>query len=591
MADTQSMDGTIGSPSISSVSRKRSPPPLERPTSSKRPTRHVNSRLSLLEHVLRSSASRTTEKEKEKERNLDSGATVAVIKLNPNPLADAKLKSFPHFLSAEVCYKLLSRYFASKPSHSALVHSSVILENPKPNPILTFSVLSLASSLNPEQHFRTLGKWMMFPRMKETLRATSWPSVETIIAYLHGFFISFTSTKSVKESLVHLSQACAATKLLRITSEEGLHALFPEEVTANSDLVGSNPMTPPWLLREQARRVAWLAFSLDAVISASLGNRTSLEEDGLWTLNFPCDDATWSQKKPPSLDPNTPRASLRSILTPVVSGERQPEPTYPLLASTWGKIPPYMEPVCIYTFRLATQLHVRIEQLGLCVFMYQDPDIHNVGSKIRHVEHVIEKLETYISCGGKVRTSSSLLSSAVLSAARAVLHGPGMVLERLWIKLIGERLWFRDFVPEVPQDLAYWIELKRPRHGMETEELLSAWSASPHFITAIEDASCAAVILQEAVALDPGLRNYVTEGARGWFGNPIEKVLGSSAVVLIVAAALSRVHKLPTEQQLACSAQSILSGGGPPIDVEGMVSWVVQELKLKEVGKPKAGPT
>ncbi|KXS10416.1 hypothetical protein M427DRAFT_139558 [Gonapodya prolifera JEL478] len=538
----------------------------DRQPTKKRPLRHVNSRLASLERALASPV-----------LTVDKSPTRADTATNAYPFADQQLHRFPHFLPPEVCHKLLNRYFTGRPSHSTLIHSSMILDNKKPSAILNVGILALTSTLNSEhEHLRTLGKGMIVPKMKETLRnAAAWPSVDLVVGFVFGYYTNFALNTSSKDSILFVSQACAAIKLLAITTEEGLRTMFPDKDPPSGNRHG---IPPPWILREQARRVVWLVYTLDAALSASTASRANLEADELYNLRIPCDDRVWSFRKPPWNEPPLDQHTLKSLLRPepTTFGSLPVPPTVTLV----GKVPCCLEPIVLYTYRLATQLHVRLEEQGMYVFMLPKTTVgEEVRSKINQIDIVINNLDSFFSYGGTAQTASALLSMALFSAVRAILRGPGIALERLWIKLVMESIWMRNFRAEAPRDLSLWIDQKRPGLGTQTGELLAAWSASPAFLDSIKDASCTAVLISQALQIDPDITLYISEGVRGWFGNALERTLQICGVILILAAALSLELGLPMDSQLVASAEIILRAGGPPVDVSEMVLRVVGELQ------------
>ncbi|KXS12867.1 hypothetical protein M427DRAFT_136995 [Gonapodya prolifera JEL478] len=245
----------------------------------RRPQRNTKNRLAWLERMLVDLSAGSS-------GDPESGEVVSRDKPAADPLVDLRRITVSDIPPLDVCLDLMSHYISARPTGYAFIHNSALHHTSKSAPILLHSVLALTSTLSSNTRLQTLSTSNLLPRLRDTLRESSfrWPTIEYIVGLLHGTMAPYISWKSFNaDALVFRSLACAATKLLGITSEDGI-----------ANTVWNSPMstsrTPPWILGEQTRRVAWSVFIIDTLIAAELSEKTHMEDDSVMNLGLPCDD-------------------------------------------------------------------------------------------------------------------------------------------------------------------------------------------------------------------------------------------------------------------------------------------------------------
>ncbi|KXS12866.1 hypothetical protein M427DRAFT_389869 [Gonapodya prolifera JEL478] len=177
----------------------------------------------------------------------------------------------------------------------------------------------------------------------------------------------------------------------------------------------------------------------------------------------------------------------------------------------------------------------------------------------------------------KTVTASSLLARAGLMAAQAILYGPGPHLDRLFFLLIMGPRWFIRFRPPAPPNPSSPPPLHRIPHPIEYQQqgqVFLAWSTTPSFVMAVEHASTAAVLLSEAIVLDPEIAQHISSGGRGGYGTPLERVFGCTYFLLIIASAISRSLHV-SSSGLELSARALIGNIDELFDTEALINWIL----------------
>ncbi|KXS16062.1 hypothetical protein M427DRAFT_31971 [Gonapodya prolifera JEL478] len=488
-------------------------------------------------------------------------------------------------LPPDVCTSLVNVFLAHPPSNSPLIHPCSLLDAPRPHPLLLYGALSIASAVSPDPNMRTLGRWVLSARLRDAVRGAQaiWPTVEYVLGLVHAFYGACIFSKSIKDATQFLSQACATAKLLRITSENGLFNLYPD--VSSAGVPAASPV-PTWILREQARRATWAVYALDAVVSPCTVGRACMQDEEVWTLGLPCDEAVWAIRRPPTQDPSPARITLKAIL----EGPQPGSPPFTALTpAPPGRMATQFEPLLLFAYRRVTQLQYRNE-IDHDIYAFKlnptHPSSQRALSQLAEAEMTVDALERFAGdVPGHPETPQGVFCAAAFAAVRATLQGPGTILEWFYVKLIMEPMLASgsERLGQDPlEELARWTEARRPQVTQEGASIVYAWSSSPSFLTAIHHATSTAVLLAQAIEMDPGLAIYVAGGrVKRRISCPTERVFSNSTTILILAAAISRClgHAPEYTAQLALSAQTIFSIGGPQIDVSDMVSWVVEALQ------------
>ncbi|KXS12865.1 hypothetical protein M427DRAFT_389870 [Gonapodya prolifera JEL478] len=538
-----------------------SPPQSSTAVTSKKAPRRAKKRLAWLQQVLEDAS---LEKADDGELSGDSPPL--------DPLSDHRRLTITDAPPVDQCITLMTKYISTRPTGHSFVHQLVLLDNPKPHPILVHSVVALTSSLSSNSHLKNLSSANLQPRLRNSLRESSfeWPTVEFVIGLMHGLMAPFGSWKSQQgDAMMYRSLACSSVKLLGITSDDGIENF----IRASKSSAGR---APAWILREQTRRLTWSVYVIDTLMSSGIVDRPHLTDDAVWGLSLPCSESVWESRNPPLDEPYEHKVTLANI---VETGGR-------ILLNRIGETTQFssshVEPLVMYAYRLATQFLISLQRDDLSRLY---PNGHFTPEKavlhrLNAVESQIAAMDTYV-LSYRTQSPHSLLTRAGLRAARAMLYGPGTHLEILFNMLIMAPKWFATFKPDDMTTVGMnhgVFQVPPPAMFLLEGKVFESWATTPSFVTAIEHASTAAVFLSEAIQLDARIALQVSAGARGEYGTAVERVLWCTSILLVIAAAVSRLLGIPSAG-LEASALALAGGMKEVFEVEMLVNWVLATMQ------------
>ncbi|KXS22026.1 hypothetical protein M427DRAFT_50389 [Gonapodya prolifera JEL478] len=179
--------------------------------------------------------------------------------------------------SSTTMNNLITRYFVRKPE-LMLIHRSTFLSSPAQNPILAYSALAFAGASHEDPEVRNAARRVFYPRLQRLIRA-EWesPSLETVIGMMHAEMLA-SHWKLWDQAYYLRARVAFSVTYLRLHSDD-----FDPRIL-NSPMGAYDP----WILQETARRVYWMAMTMDGtVVSRAFHNASDsrmIDNESVWPM-------------------------------------------------------------------------------------------------------------------------------------------------------------------------------------------------------------------------------------------------------------------------------------------------------------------
>ncbi|KAJ3340789.1 hypothetical protein HDU93_006277 [Gonapodya sp. JEL0774] len=429
-----------------------------------------------------------------------------------------------------------------------VIHAPTFLSSPRPHPILLYSIISSMGAHHEDFEIRRSARRVFYPRLQKLLKA-EWeaPSIEGVIGLMHGTVLAG-HWKLWDQSTLFMIRLLSSIHYL------GLHSEAP-----NSSILAGRPGFPapdPWVARETARRVFWVATSMDTNMAASSNVPRLMSGDEARGARLPCPLSEWAAPSLPT-STHTTMPTLGEIVTPSDSAS-----TSQIFVTPGGLYAAFL-----YLFSRVVDFHRYCAGRGWLPFAPPD------GTPVRRVRAMAEEIEEELNAwkekiDGWAQVDANWKDVVVVNlqlgyhALWTVLHGPTVSLIKFGYELLTP-VEHRS-APVIPK--------------LKAEDALEAWSTSKSFVTAVSHAFEASSLLDVLIQKEERFRE-MPAGLTAYF-------LGHVAVILLLPALRMQqagldVHDIRRRSEIILAEMRLLETECGP-SVINLVTSIV-ELMLQKL--------